>query len=122
MTTDGQVHRFRSLWVSADSVGGPSEPEGAERALPIGAVTEVRERTPRRTSGVLTGFTIGAVIGGIGGAGVGVAAAHFCLWGNCPEPSNGQVAAAAIAGAAAGGLVLGAAGALVGLGVDAVPR
>jgi len=47
-TTDGTVHAFRGMWVSADSLGGwLTEPTGVERAFPLNSVATVQVRHQR---------------------------------------------------------------------------
>ena len=67
----------------------------------------------RRGSVATAGLAVGAGIGAIGGAIMGVALANFCLWGGCPSPSAGETLGAAGVGALAGGVTLGLVGALI---------
>lgn len=71
-------------------------------------------RLDRRVSSVgrvaLGGGVIGAALGGM----AGIAAADFCIFGDCPEPTAGEYLGAGLEGLAIGAVIGGAAGALLG--------
>jgi hypothetical protein len=72
-TKDGSKHRFRGVWVSADSVGGWSfERSGVEETFALGEVATVKTRHVPRASAnesrktAIMVFEVVAIVGVLG--------------------------------------------------------
>jgi hypothetical protein len=94
----------RGSWLEGVDV---SSGEGIQ--YPVGEIRHIWGRGSAAGTGFLVGFTLGGVIGAIGGA----ALSNFCILGPCPQPSFGQLAGAALAGGFMGGMAVGLAGLVI---------
>ena len=64
-------------------------------------------------SAARTGCVVGAALGGVTGAIGGAALSHLCVFGDCPQPTAGEQAGAALTGAMMGGMTVGLAGLMI---------
>lgn len=103
----GSVVELRRPRVEGTTLTGQVGSYGATAAYPVQDVSQIW----RRGSSADLGFAIGASIGFMGGAALGIAVANMCIL-SCSNPSGSEEITAALGGGVIGGVAIGAIGAL----------